>query len=258
MNFFRNSSCSGALLSAELVPWDSDTFNLNVAIINQFELGTCDQTIESFFNDLIMWLNSNNIGLISCRLTSIELSKSFLLEKFGFNYIETVLHPYIRCLQNHKLNYEKNDLVAGKICEEDLDLVLEIASNSFGNERIHIDPRLNSDLADRRYKNWVETSFHNPNHDVYALKNQNLDIVSFFVCESSENNVYWHLNAISPKFVGKGYGLSSWLKMLHMHKNDGVHQVSTTIAALNFKVLNLYSKLNFRFSSPEMTFHWVR
>ena len=34
-------------------------------------------------------------------------------------------------------------------------------------------------------------------------------------------------------------------------------KVETTIAARNTPVLNLYSKLNFRFHEPEMTFHWA-
>jgi hypothetical protein len=46
--------------------------------------------------------------------------------------------------------------------------------------------------------------------------------------------------------------------MLARHLGEGVGKVSTTIAARNVPVLNLYSSLRFRFAPPEMTFHWVR
>ncbi|MBK8535842.1 MAG: hypothetical protein IPL59_12375 [Candidatus Competibacteraceae bacterium] len=46
--------------------------------------------------------------------------------------------------------------------------------------------------------------------------------------------------------------------MLRYHQERGQDVVMTTISARNVSVLNLYTKLNFRFLPPEMTFHWVR
>jgi ribosomal protein S18 acetylase RimI-like enzyme len=70
--------------------------------------------------------------------------------------------------------------------------------------------------------------------------------------------VYWHLTAVAPQCQGQGYGWRVWRAMLAHHARGGVRSVRTTITAGNVPVLNLYSKLGFRFLPPETTFHWLR
>ncbi|EED35984.1 acetyltransferase, GNAT family [Luminiphilus syltensis NOR5-1B] len=83
-------------------------------------------------------------------------------------------------------------------------------------------------------------------------------MVGFFVVEHKRNQeIYWHLTAINPRWQGRGYGYRAWLAMLRHHQMAGYRSVTTTISAGNSRVLNLYAKLGFRFIAPEKTFHWV-
>ena len=84
-------------------------------------------------------------------------------------------------------------------------------------------------------------------------------LIAFFIIEAKEDgSVYWHLTVVSPEFQGRGYGRRTWLAMLRQHNEKGHNAVSTTISARNISALNLYSSLSFRFSPPDMTFHWTK
>jgi RimJ/RimL family protein N-acetyltransferase len=61
-----------------------------------------------------------------------------------------------------------------------------------------------------------------------------------------------------PDKKGQGLGYLVWEAMMLYAKNSGCFNIKTTIAAANLPVTNLYMKLGFRFSAPEMTLHWVR
>jgi ribosomal protein S18 acetylase RimI-like enzyme len=70
--------------------------------------------------------------------------------------------------------------------------------------------------------------------------------------------VYWHLTAVAPEWQGQGIGMSLWQTMLRRHAAEGATSVRTTISGHNAPAMNLYSRLGFSFSAPQMTFHWLR
>jgi ribosomal protein S18 acetylase RimI-like enzyme len=84
-------------------------------------------------------------------------------------------------------------------------------------------------------------------------------VVGFFIIERRpDDSVYWHLTAVAPAWQGKGVGLSLWRTMVHRHRAEGARSVRTTVSGHNNVVLNLYTRLGFSFSKPQMTFHWSR
>ena len=84
------------------------------------------------------------------------------------------------------------------------------------------------------------------------------EILGFFIIEKlSTDQFYWHLTALNPTFIGKGFGIGVWSAMISYCKDLGAKYADTTISARNIRALNLYSRLNARFKAPEVTLHWV-
>ena len=82
--------------------------------------------------------------------------------------------------------------------------------------------------------------------------------MGFFIIEKlSADKVYWHLTALNPVFIGKGFGIGVWSAMILYCRDLGAKYAETTISARNIPALNLYSRLNARFEAPEVTIHWV-
>lgn len=241
-------------LEARRISWDSELLGYPVGEIILLELeGGADSQCE--FARFNSWVKDGDYGMISCRLPHQKLYESQLLERNDFRFIEMVLHPTIMNLQD--IHIENQGLVVSSIDAVDIPLIGEIAAKAFSYERFHVDPYLNSDFGNSRYKRWVENS---QSSDTQQLLKATLDgkIIGFFLVEYRKDLVYWHLTAMSPEYQGRGLGVRVWAAMMIRHQRDGFNQILTTISARNVPVLNLYSKLNFRFMPPEMTFHWTK
>ena len=242
-------------LSASLAPWDTGIFGFPVAQIERFAILE-PESFEFDYECLETWVNSRNCGMVSCRLGHDRLVESMFLEAKGFRFVEMVLHPEFPDL--HRLQIPDQGLEIAAADESDLTEIRRIAETAFKDGRFHLDPRIDSRLADSRYGRWVESSLRHPTQQLLKIRDGQT-IVGFFIVEIIDDcRAYWHLTAVSPDHQGKGYGRRTWLAVLQHHVEQGVAAVSTTISARNIAVLNLYSSLNFRFRHPEMTFHWLR
>jgi GNAT superfamily N-acetyltransferase len=242
-------------LEAREAPWDTSAFGYPVALIDIIEVNDLQEARKEFPN-FMQWVQVNGLRLISCRLPSQRMIESMLLEENEFRFIETVLHPVCAELNRFKDSADPN-IVISPADEHDLMELRQIAEVAFTNERYYVDTRVDRIKSGKRYGQWVINAYsHQSQRLLKVMCKQN--IVAFFVCERNVDDcIYWHLTAINPKYQGKGYGRRVWFSMLANHHEEGVERVSTTIAARNIPVLNLYSSLNFRFEPPETTFHWV-
>lgn len=244
------------VLRAKEAPWDTAAFGCPVGQIDHISVHNLLEAHEHF--DIFRkWIDSNKIKLISCRLSSEQLIESMLLEDNEFKFIETVLHPVHSKLHVFK-DFIDPELIISVPEESDIPSLQHIAEVAFTNERYYVDPRVSNILSGKRFGRWVINAYSHPRQKLLKVTHQN-EIIAFFVVEYLDgNNVYWHLTAVNPLCHGSGYGRRSWMAMLALHSREDMQKVSTTIAARNVPILNLYSSLNFRFAPPEMTFHWVR
>jgi len=250
-NFIVTGSGS---LKAALVSWDTEIFGYPVAQIEHFKI--LDSVQFAFdYKEFESWRDINLCKLVSCRLAHDQLYESIFLEKKGFRFIESVLHPKFEKLLG--LNISNQGLQIMPATENDLLGIQRIASTAFSCERFHVDPRLDPELGNMRYTRWVSNTLTHPRQRLLKILDNEV-LVAFFIVEViGVGHVYWHLTAVSPDHQGKGYGRRAWLAMLRHHQSEGYLAVSTTISVRNIPVLNLYSSLNFSFLPPEMTFHWM-
>jgi len=241
-------------ISAISAPWDAAVLGFPVVCITELTIFSSVNLAAYSIKHFMDWLQSNKVGFVSCRIPCAKFSESVLLQQLNFIHIEYVLHPILRNVKNYSLGH--NSLKVLLASEIDIDPIKEAANKVFQNERFYIDARLNSGLAGVRYANWVASAFNSSTQQVFKIVDES-KIVAFFIIEISGNSCYWHLTAVMPDLQGRNYGYQSWTAMIGYLKNIGVDVIKTTIAARNTSVLNLYSKLSFRFEDPDMTFHYL-
>ena len=242
-------------LDATIIPWDTEVFSFPVASIERIHVADPVEAIRDYAKFEI-WRDAHLCELVSCRLPHDRLRESMLLEHFGFRFIEMVLHPVLEGLGKISISEQGLSVVSAE--ESDLDDILDIAESAFTNERFHADPRLDTSCSHQRYGRWVRSTLGHPRQQLLKIVDGDV-LVAFFVVEVESNgSAYWHLTAVSPQHQGKGYGRRTWLAMIKYHSEAGHSSVRTTISTRNIRVLNLYSRLNFQFLPPEMTFHWVQ
>lgn len=245
-------------MTALLTPWDTSSFGFAVGQIDAMECR--ERTVSpALVQPFFQWLDANDVRLVSCRLRYDQLIESMLLEDCGFRFVETVLHPYVDLSTYHCEGLQDTNISVAPAETSDIATLEVIAAKAFVHGRIHMDPRLGSELGGRRYSRWVRTSLEHPSQRLLKITDDAGVILGLFITEACQNrSVYWHLTAIAPEQQGRGYGQRIWRAMLARHAQEGMQLVRTTITAGNVPVLNLYSKLGFRFLPPESTFHWWR
>jgi len=237
------------------VPWDSEIFGFPVAQIAEIRVNDPIRAAAEL-QPFLAWLEQENIHLASCRMPFDRLRESMLLEQAGFRFVEMAIHPHLAKLQAYPCSDQ--GLCVERATDADLPGIEAIAAHTFGYERYHADPRLDHALADERYRIWVNNSNLHPSQRLYKIC-EGEDLVAFFVTENKPDGLcYWHLTAVAPAFQGRGYGKRVWRQMLHLHQQEGMERIGTTIAGGNVPVLNLYASLGFRFQTPDVTLHWLR
>jgi L-amino acid N-acyltransferase YncA len=219
------------------------------------DLGSFEEN-ASAMHEVLDWMNQRQVRLASCRLDSLRLRESILLEENGFRFIEMVYSPWRELTPASAASGA--DIAIESAQAEDLDAIEHIAGTAFATGRYRLDWRLPADASDQRYRGWVRNSFSDPRHQVLKASVAG-EIVGFFIVEvRGDASVYWHLTAIAPSCQGRGYGRRLWQAMVDRHRAAGMTSIHTTISAHNAPVLNIYAALGFRFGAPQMTFHWLR
>ena len=206
---------------------------------------------------MIAELAQEGVAMLSCRLSQDSMVESMMLESVEFKFIEMVLHPFLSRLSEKTFLVNRSILIE-EAKREELEKLSKIAEVAFINDRFSVDLRLPPKSSSSRYKNWVLSCENHPSQKIFKFTKKDKTLGFFIIEENFElRKAYWHLTAIAPEFQGQGLGNECWNLMLEFHKSRNINKVSTTISARNTPVLNLYSKLNFRFQNPETSFHWI-
>jgi len=258
MEFSKNVQSivsDGLEIDCFVVPWDSEIFGFPVAQIERVAIKKNGNHREAM-RELQSWIAEERIRLACCRLPNTNLPESMLLEEYGFRFVEMVYRP--TCFPI-RLAYGHDDgLTIEEAGEDDLARVEAIAASAFTTGRFFLDARLEPAASHRRYATWVRNSLADSRQQVLVARAEGA-IAAFFIVERrADQSAYWHLTAIAPEFQGRGLGRRVWSKMMARHKEEGLRRIETTVSAHNVPVINLYSRLGFRFSAPQMTFHWLR
>src|SRR5450830_1094589 len=233
---------SSLQLTWSQAPWDQKVCGFPVLQITALEvLGPNARDDMKIFERERDRLDS---GLVSCRLPHERLTESMLLEDHGFRFIEMLYAPELD-LPTFTIDAHVAQLLVARARDDDLPALLAIARASFHNERFKMDPRIDPNVSDLRYQNWVASSLRHPTQELYVICD-GVRRIAFFITELlNDGTCYWHLNAVAPDAQGQGYGRRVWLSMLNQAIKAGAQRVRTSIVARNHRVLNLYARLGF-------------
>jgi hypothetical protein len=245
-SFYRESE--GNLLQAGFVPWDSKTFGFKVYELSNISIKDLE-TFQETWDEFVVWLSINLVKLVSVRLSANKKIEINFLQDNNFLITENTCQPRISNLEQF---IGSNDILLEEVSSQYLPKVVEIAKTSFDVSRFHSDPKIDNQLANLRYANWIQ-SFSSTNKLWLTRKGE--DVISFFLTEKLGRESYWHLTAVNNDFQGQGFGRKSWIKMLEKENCDGISEVKTKISMENLRILNLYSQLGAKFSNSETSLH---
>jgi RimJ/RimL family protein N-acetyltransferase len=245
----------GLHLRVSMVPWDTRAMGFPVAQIDEIELAAGADPAPTI-SQLVSWLDRQRVRLVSCRLDSLRLQESMLLEDLGFRFVEMVYSPVLQTLRAEV--HTDEEVVIARASEGDSAALRSIASAVFTTGRHVLDWRLDEMAGHDRYRRWLDGAMADDGQEVLKASIGGTIVGLFIVEQRPCDSVYWHLTAVAREAQGRGLGKRIWRCMIARHDAEGKRRIETTISAHNTAVLNLYSGLGFRFTAPRSTFHWLR
>lgn len=244
-------------------PWE--TRNLGIAAYALCD-GKLDQLDEGKLASEMETLRRRHGDYFAfARLPKSHLQYVPLLQSCGFYLVECTIAPFIQFAKNGLLASfcdDRRKFIPKRFDSVNVKFVTatdtppdkqlrSIAYESFNDDRFHLDFNCPAATADRRFENWVEELLHN-NAVFFDLLKVNGETVGFMA--RKENHLI--LAGFSKKFQRSGLGDYLWLGSCKAVQSLGYRYTETLISVNNISVLNLYSRLGFKFRNPQYSFHY--
>lgn len=236
------------------VPWDTEIFGFPVA---RYQPGYVrdDQLMAALLESLRSWLTLNRIALCSCAIPGSDTFWRRWLPQADFRFVDSTLQVTLNLLSMGRLPTTRLELRPAQ--PEDHAAVKSIAAHSFAHGRYHADPFFPKELANRRYRQWVETALsgEKPEDRVFVLGKPG-QVLGFYHVTVEKDLSDLRLAAVAPNLKKTGVGVDLYVGVLAKLQKLGIKRVVSNISSGNTGVMNIYSMLGFRFSNPEAIYHW--
>ena len=251
---YEQISPDPTLGEAAVIPWDSAIFGFPVATFRPGVGEFSRERLELFRSTITKWLDTRNISVCSSFLAPTDSFWRQVLPRAGFEFVDLSLQVSVP-LASAKLPPLRTPVRPA--LPQDHAAIETIASESFSHGRYHADPRFPKLLADRRYSQWVRNALHNPSEfdRIYVLElGGRVEGFHHVVVDGELSDL--RLAAVAANLKGTMLGVELYSATLHELRRQNVRRAVGSISATNHSVVNLFSILGFRFSSPEIVYHW--
>ncbi len=241
--------------SAAMVPWDTGTFGFPVAVY-QTAAPQLDPAMRAVFQThFSSWMQDHGVLLCSCVVPAADSFWRVCLPEAGFNFVDFTLRVSLSTSPRVRLPASR---VAMRPAEAaDFPAIEAIAARSFFHGRYHADPLFPNALANRRYLQWIRRALSGtePQDCVFVLGSPG-QVMGFhhLTIEGDFSDI--RLAAVAPGLKSTTVGVDLYTAALRVLQNLGVRRAASLISCANTAVMNVYSLLSFRFSNPEVVYHW--
>lgn len=231
-------------------PWDGEPLGLSAQNIVEFvaETDKNANTLITLFD-----IAYSNTDYSSIRIDSRDISQIKALGRAGYHMTEVVM-KVTGVLP--KLNLDTS--LFGKFTfelasEDDFDYISEYSVKYFDHGKFHEDPLIERKTANLRNINMVRDL--TSSYTTYVGRvNQN--ILGFMILDQNDDSIELLLGGIHPNYRHLSYAF--WNRVFYEYIDKGVKKVTTTISAANIPVVNLYSRLGFKFNQALYGFRKFR
>jgi RimJ/RimL family protein N-acetyltransferase len=247
------------------IPYETRNLGIKALEISEFPLSRT--SLELVKNYIEREKKINSKIFIQAKVPKAALQSAVLLQKLGFYCIEIALRPSVvlKTSAAYKLFREEPQsfIPAGfdpgkltvKILSKDsleqTNQVQSISASSFTADRFHQDPNCADFVADQRFVFWVDEQLQDPSVRFFILEYKN-SVIAF--SSLRENDLV--LIAFKKGFQNRKLGSFFFLQIFKQLDEEGFQSLATSISASNTGMINLCSKLGFKFQDPSMTLHY--
>ncbi len=238
-----------------LLPWDFEVFSFPVAEFRPGNAAEIGARQADFAQRLDSWARERQVEIVSCRLSGADHGLSALLQGSGFRFVEASLRASLAPLSADRLPEVK--VPVRPAAAQDRERLLAIAGSAFDSGRYHADPRVPRELANARYRFWLDNALARPGPGtrVFVLGEPGRP-AGFFHVEVEAGEADLRLAAVDKAGTPGIAGFALYTGVLKALAAEGVRRATMRLTATNTPAVNLGAALGFRFAEPEVVLHW--
>jgi RimJ/RimL family protein N-acetyltransferase len=243
--------------SVAVLPWDTEIFGFAVGDFRPGPTEALLQNAAAVGRLLSARADAHKIDLISCRVAGDDVAAASAAQSLGFRYVETALR--VTRPWRYSEPVEAARVVLRGPEAADREALLRIAETAFRHGRYHADGRFPQALAHKRYRWWLQNALDRPSPgtQVYVIGPAGRP-VGFLHVEVNGHEADLRLGGVDPDSNPGFAGYQLYLGVVHALTGRGVKSIVAQVSATNAAIMNVYASLRFRFSAPELVFHWHR
>jgi ribosomal protein S18 acetylase RimI-like enzyme len=236
-----------ALLTVERQGFDSEIFGRPVYRLNIRGGG---KDLAEALSDLVRSWVGRDVALCACRIPAADTESALALESAGFRRIECLIT--LTC-----------DLAAWRIPVTGVDLAIpadlgacmDIARGAFNLDRLHADPFIPNEIADRQKEAWVRSGLAGGADRCFVVREAGV-LAGFLLCRIVTGIPVADLLAVAPAHRRQGHG-RRLMEAALAHYADGYPSLRLATQDSNLDAVSIYRHLGFRQIGAELTYHFT-
>lgn len=237
-----------------ILPVDTEIFGFGVADLQIGEVRPIFDSRTRFAEALRRWTDQNAVELVGCSVPADESAWRALLPHLHFHYVDTVLSYAVPKLQAWRFDRRRPGVrLATKADRAAVEL---IAERGFKAGRYHADPLFPRELANRRFRRFVEQTFASLSEDNRVYVTDRDPVTCFMHTRLHGDTGEIVLGGTDPAAQGTVVPLTVWLGALMDLKRSGIRRLVSKVSAGNTAMINIATYAGARFSEARHVFHW--
>lgn len=229
------------------------------------EKKTCEITIED-----------DEISLDIVSLAEIESQYEYIVVKVGskkvpiykklasngFYFVENQISVSFRSKQKGSMGRMANkyfDRLNLRLCpKENIQIILgEIGDDLFYTDRIALDPAFGIIKANKRYKNWINSTYDNQDFFMYEICLLN-KAIGFAYFQKRNNVIDYLLGGLYKEYQSSGLGITIPLSAIKLLQQENMKSIETCISSNNLNVVRCYVECGYEISGMNYVFVKVK
>ena len=236
-----------ALLTVEPQDFDSEIFGRPVY---RLKIRGGGEGLAKALSDLVRGWAGRDFALCACRIPATDMDSALALESAGFRRIECLIT--MTC-----------DLAAWRIPVTGIDLATPadlaacaaIARSAFALDRLHADPFIPNEIADRQKEAWVRSGFAGGADRCFVVRESGSP-VGFLLGRIVAGTPVIDLIAVAPAHRRQGHG-RRLVEAALAHYADGYPSLRLATQDSNQDAIAIYLRLGFRQTGAQLTYHFT-
>ena len=232
---------------------DSQAFGRTVLQIKNIHCQDDFRELEKEYQEI------HNPLYVYAKIEIERIPEIHFLEEHGFCFMEYHLRMSKKLPQKlYDTSFDDVVVMQEVLPEENIDSILEMAGSIFKTDRIYIDPRMGKDLAQKRYRAYIQKSHQSSEEKLLKFYDKRTqELISFHTHKQIDNKtVLYFLGGIATKYQGTGACFACEYHLFNYSIQHGIKKIITHISGSNYPIINFeFKTMDFK---PEQAFIVLR